>query len=154
MFQISNISSDAAKFILGLNSQGLSRAKPASVSLAKAIANSLSIPSGIVEDFKDFYNTNYRLKVLGLISTINEMTIVDVPAIEDYTVRFLEAKYNVAYARHQTLAMKKECAVEDFFGISKSIPCDIIEVIKADPANLTYMVNGFAEVINSLNKQD
>lgn len=154
MFSIANMSPDVSKFLLGLNSAGTSRTKESSISLAKAIANSLAIPSGKVDDFRSFYNSNYKLNVLGTISSVNEITVIDTVTVEDYVIRFLETKYNVAYGESQTLAMKKESAIEDFFGITKSIPCDVIEVIKADPMALTVLVNGFSLVVNEINKPE
>lgn len=150
MYELTKLTQQSMSFINYINSSGSSRSKQVSISIAKAISDSLPIPTSPVEDIKSFFKSNHEMSMLSTISKLNEMVVIDIVSIQDYAARFYETRYMLANAKLQTLAFKKETAVEDYFGISKIIPSDIIDTIKEDPNSLTVATNGFATVISEL----
>ena len=78
MFLSTKLNNDLLQFIAEVNQKGKSRSTLTAIAVAKSIALNLNVPNTPVEDFKNFYNVNYKTSAYSLISKINEILIVDI----------------------------------------------------------------------------
>lgn len=153
MFQITKLSPASANFLAQLSLSGKSRSTQASIALGRVLADSLSIPSTPVDSIVTIYNTQYRLQVEEIISSINEICLLDVKQVLDFTLKFYTYRYNICNPEKIILAFNKETAIVDFFKISKVIDNESIKVICEDPIGMTDLVNKLSLVLEEFSKE-
>ena len=145
------LSKESNEFINDIFSTANSKTTEVSFSIAYAIANKLVLPTSKVDNIIDFYNQNSKYNVNSILSTINEIILLDLNTTNELIVSIYQLRYDTVFGTDNVIAMMGETAVEDLFGISKYISKDMIGVIKANPLLITKYVNKFFKVFNELN---
>ncbi len=147
-----NLDKDAQAFILGLSNANLGRNKLTSIALARSLAYKLPIlESGYNgENASATFKLEHRIKVEQQLSAINELVVIDIPAVLALAESFYCYSDCVAKGESVVILTNKETAVLDFFKITKFFPNDVIEVISEDPAQLSKMCNSFASILKQL----
>lgn len=153
MFNYSKLTPKAREFVVGLGSMGRSRTVATSIALARALVWNRALPSSPVESPVLFYRTQISPQVTDMICMINEMAMVDVTAVQDFAESFWMTRYNTAHPKPNVLALDKERAVEDFFGLSRTVSPETITLIKQYNTELTILINGFVELIGCLSAE-
>jgi hypothetical protein len=143
MFQITKLSKDSRDFISILSLTGKSKDLQTSLALARVIAFDLTLPTAPVDSINSFYISQHKLEVENIISTINEIILVDIKTVLDYVSKFYSLRYNICNGSKTVLAFNKETAIVDFFNISSSIDLVAINTISDNPVKMTELVNKF-----------
>ena len=154
MFQITKLSKDSRDFISELSLVGRSKELQTSLAVARVLANDLPIPSTPVESIVSFYGFQCKVQVESILNTINEICLLDVSTVLDYTAKFYKLRYDACHPNKTVLALNKETAVVDFFGISSVIDASAIKTISEDPVKMTDLINKFVNIKQELKTQE
>ena len=150
MYQITKLTSSSQNFILELTSNNIARTPMASITLAKVLAYDLDLPSSDVEDVTNYYRHYCYSNMMSILADINELCPIDVDAVLEYILKFYNYRYSSAYASNLTIAINKDYAIADFFGISKSFDKETLNVICENHFRMTDLAAKFASLINDL----
>lgn len=153
MFQITKLSKDSRDFISELSLSGRSKELQTSLAVARVLANDIPLPSAPVESITSFYSFQCRINVEDILNTINEICLLDVSTVLDYTIKFYKLRYDTCNPNKTIVALNKETAIVDFFGISSVIDDVAIKAISEDPIKITDLVNKFVIVKQELKTQ-
>lgn len=151
MYSISKLKKESQDFIASLSTGNKSRSVVTSIALGKVIADRMLLPSGEVENIAEYYRTSSTADFNTLLSCVNELVIVDITAVTDYTAKFYMNRYYNAYPAPVTIALKCETAVTDFFSIGRSFDKTTLDVIQEHHVCLTDLVSKFKLLIQELN---
>lgn len=143
--------SKALAFTTWLTNSGMGRNKLTSLSIGKAIADSLQISSTAVTDTRMFFMTTHKLAAMGTVSKINEITLVDTDMIMRYVEAFYIWRTKVAYSFNIALCGDPNTVIEDFFGLNVYLDKDSIAELKKDPINAMKVYNDTSFLIRELN---
>jgi hypothetical protein len=152
MFSITKLSQTDRSFLVSLANLGKSRSPEASVALARVLTHAMSIPSAPVDHPVLYYKNQNAIAIGTLIADINEMCVLDVKTVQDYCEKFFLYRYNACHPPLSVLAICPDTAVEDFFGVSKAMPREIIDIVKAQSAKICSYVNGFTSIVNTIKR--
>lgn len=150
MFSITKLNQRDRSFLVSISNLGKSRSPQASVALARVLTNNMSIPSAPVENPILFYKTQNSITISTLIADINELCVLDVQRVQDYCEKFFLYRYHACHPTRHVLAICPETAVEDFFGISKVMSREIIDIVKNSSSVVCTYVNGFNSIIETI----
>jgi hypothetical protein len=152
VFHITKLSSTSSNFLGQISVSGKSRNIQTSIALGRVLADSLSLPSTPVDSITTLYNNQFRINIEQIISNINEICLLDVKQVLDFTLKFYTYRYNICNPDKVILAFNKDTAIEDFFKISKVFDNETIKVICENPIAITDLVNKFNIVIEEISK--
>jgi hypothetical protein len=88
--------------------------------------------------------------MMGILADINELCPINTDAVLEYILKFYTFRYNAAYASNLTIAINKDYAIADFFGISKSFDKESLAVICENHFRMTDLAAKFASLVNDL----
>lgn len=147
MRSLSSLSEASQEFIKSLNSNKLLCTQ---IGLAKAIANSLVIPTSEVEDKKSFYQQNCFTGARSVVSEINELVVVDASYVAGLVAMFWEIRYSTVYPTKRIFVGTNGLSEADFFGYGIIVPPDILAHIRKDTMDVIKMTNGFTIVLRDI----
>ena len=147
------LSKESLEFVRLNASTSVSRKPQASLALARVLAYRLDLPSAPVEDIEHYYRDQCELEVMGFINTCNELLIMNMQSVLDYTYSLYLARYYVCHAITTISAFSTETACEDFFSISRGVSRDTMRLIKEAPAEISALVVKFSFLVEDLSKQ-
>ena len=150
MAQITKLSSSSLSFVSKLTTNNTSRAMSTSIALGRTLSNSLTLPSSPVDNPLQYFKIQNQLNLESLISTINEIVIIDTNAVLDYATKFYEYRYASVHPTPHVIALNKQSAIADFFSISKHFSKECLSVIESNPVFMTDLVNNFKNMIAEL----
>lgn len=145
MLTITKLSAETQDFLNFITSGSRSRSKLTSIVIAKALASSLNLPSAPVDDVAAFYRLNVLIGLQSKVSDLNELSVIDVDAVLDYTARFYTTRYYAAYPQPTIFCPSQETAILDFLGASYALDQTSMELIKSAPLEVTKLYNGFVK---------
>lgn len=145
MLTITKLSAETQEFLNFIISGNRSRSQLASIVIGKALASTLNLPSTPVDDIAEFYRLNIFIGLQTKVSDLNELSVIDVDAVLDYTARFYTTRYFAAYPKKTIFCPSQDTAVLDFLGASYSLDQASMELIKASPLEVTKLYNGFVQ---------
>lgn len=137
-------------FTTWLTNSGIGRNKLTSLCIGKAIADNMQMSSSMVTDIESFYRTTLKLDIMRLVSTINELTLVDTEAVLNYVASFYTWRYRAAYSPRVIICSSQDTAIEDFFGINISIDAASLAEIRKDPATAMRVYNSAIVMIKEI----
>lgn len=145
MLTITKLSAETQEFLNFITSGNRSRSQLTSLVIGKALASSLNLPSAPVDDIADFYRLNIFIGLQSKVSGLNELSVIDVDAVLDYTARFYTTRYFAAYPKKTIFCPSQETAVLDFLGASYALDQNSMELVKSAPLEVTKLYNGFVK---------
>lgn len=145
MLNITKLSAETQEFLNFITSGNRSRSQLTSLVIGKALASSLNLPSAPVDDIADFYRVNIFIGLQSKVSGLNELSVIDVDAVLDYTARFYTTRYFSAYPKKTIFCPSQETAVLDFLGVSYALDQNSMELVKSAPLEVTKLYNGFVK---------
>lgn len=151
MYQLTKLSQATQSYISG-NISTISKTMTVSIAIAKVISDKLALPPAEIKGIDTYYLNNQFMTVNKYINSINELLVVDTKLIFDLVLRFYKLRYNSLIPVPSTIALCKDTAVEDFFGISRCFDKIIIDTIKSDPDALTKHVFNIRTLLGELNE--
>lgn len=152
MFAITKLSPETQEFLNYIASGNRNRSRLTSIVIGRALANTLNLPSCAVEDLQAFYRTNVLIGVQSRVSELNELTLIDVDAVLDFTYRFFVFRYYAAYPKRTMFCHKPETAVSDFLGASFVLDEGTLAEIQAAPVDVTKLFNSFVQFFEELSQ--
>lgn len=152
MFAITKLSPETQEFLNYVASGSRNRSRLTSIAIGRALANTLNLPSCVVEDLQAFYRTNLLINVQSQVSDLNELSLIDVDTVLDYTYRFYAFRYEIAYPKRRMFCQKPETAVIDFLGANFALDEATMEMIAAAPVDVTKLYNSFVQFFQELNQ--
>lgn len=150
MLTVTKLSADTQEFLNFLLSGNRSRSQLTSIIIGKALADVQALPSTPVDDIADFYRLNVYIGLQSKISDLNELSVIDVDAVIDYTARFYTTRYFAAYPKKTIFCPSQETAILDFLGVSFALDQSSMELIKSAPLEVTKLYNGFVKFFNEV----
>lgn len=145
MLNITKLSAETQEFLNFITSGNRSRSQLTSLVIGKALASSLNLPSAPVDDIADFYRLNIFIGLQSKVSGLNELSVIDVDTVLDYTARFYTTRYFAAYPKKTIFCPSQETAVLDFLGASYALDQNSMELVKSAPLEVTKLYNGFVK---------
>lgn len=117
-----------ANFTLGANVRSLIQQFPESISgldrgviicssIARAIAQSLPLPTSPVGEFHSHYTLTHGNTVSTLVSEFNETLVIDTRMVMDLTFKFYKLRYDVCHGTDDvvnTLSVIAMCSPDNF----------------------------------------
>lgn len=144
MYNISKLSDMSRTFVATVKAGAC-----ANIAAAKAVANSLGLPSGPVEDPEVHFREIHLGAARQLVSDLNEVVTINAREVMVLVQSFWKARYGVAYPeRIQPLNMPETCYA--FFGYGMYVPGDALQEIEKGGNSLIRMLNGFTAVVMDL----
>jgi hypothetical protein len=160
MFSLSKLSGRQLELVNYLAAANRSRKLSTSIAIGKAIADLALLPSGPLQsdEFnpaspRDFFRTTNEISARSNLSLINELVVIDIEAILNYTYSFYAARYNTLYPTSAIYKSIPELAILDLFSISKSIDTATMEEIKNNPVDIMRIYNGIKELFAVLGEE-
>lgn len=148
------ITKESTAFLNNLGMGLRPRAKVTSIAIAKALADTVPLPSGKVDSIEFLFNSSFSLGILNKLSKINEITPVDCPVIQDYLLRFYKARYNIVHAPNTIFSFNRSMAIADFFGFSSVIDEDATKLITEAPTEVSRIYNGIRRLLDEFDNNE
>ena len=148
MITLSVLSQASVDFIQSILPQKLSE-----MSIAKAIANKLQLPSSEVKEPAAHYTTFCLGQARTLLSRVNELKVVDISATLEYIRIFWLCRYNILFPTKVYLIAGCD-ADEHFFGFAQFLTKEIDETIEANLIETIKVLNGFSQIVQEIQDAD
>lgn len=148
-YELTKLSQQSQMYLGFIISNQVSRSKAISLVVARILASDLQLPEECA-DCGMFYNTQHRISVEHKLNRLNNLVILDVQTVLDYTKKFYQFRYESMYPSAHLLAVSKESAVLDFFKISKIFDCETIKVIEENYVTINEGNMRFKQIISEL----
>lgn len=148
-YELTKLSQQSQMYLGFIISNQVSRSKAISLVVARILASDLQLPEECA-DCGMFYNTQHRISVEHKLNRLNNLVILDVQTVLDYTKKFYQFRYESMYPSAHFLAVSKESAVLDFFKISKIFDCETIKVIEENYVTINEGNMRFKQIISEL----
>lgn len=147
-----NLDQANLNFVDYLTSNLRSKKTSSSIAIAKALADSLSLPpsslsngvnrgpldTSVSTSILNDYRARHKINVMNSIYGLNEYVPLNVSEIEDLVFKFYKGRYFVLYPQTMILAVNDR-PVYDFFNISMALDPEIIKTIEADYGDITII---------------
>lgn len=147
MLSITNLTPRSQDFISSVKS---STSMETSIAIARAISMRLSMPGSEIDD-KDFYFienlSTYTREVVG---KLNELIIVDVSKVLEYTKMFWNIRYTACHVKAKMFPVPGCTSPNDVYGFGTVVIKEVAQAIEKDHFNICVMVNGFHDVLLDL----
>lgn len=150
MHIFSNLTRPSIAFLGSITSAAASRSKAWSIAVAYAIARTLALPVEQVEDIMVYYRLNMAIDVQWLLSDLNEAAAMNTDEAKVLIEAFYQQRYSMVNPPAVPLALRKDKGIEDFFGLTRVIPDDVLCEINCNPDKITTYVNGLTKVLADL----
>lgn len=151
MYNISKLSGESKVFLQNLPLVTKNNQDITVMSLAKAIANELTMPSGEVENSSEFYLQTTYITVREIASIINELVIIDLNRLQELVKMFWLVRYNVLFPRKKLFTLSSLITESYFLGYGSLLSTDIITFIQVNSGLLVTVTNGFSQLFSEIN---
>jgi hypothetical protein len=141
------------EFVNFLNNGHRSRTHVSSFAIAKACCDTLPIPVTPVEYITGYFKSMHYIAIRDLVSSINELVVLDHELVMEYINRLYEFKYNTVHACNDMAPMTTN-QLADVFGISIYFDKDTIDLISGNSALIAKTYNSTRVLITDISKGD
>lgn len=145
------LTKEASTFVSTISNKGNSRKLIVSLVIAKLVSDKIELPTTEVEDPASFYKSTYGYSVMQVVNSLNEVLVLDLPTINKLIENFYAARYSILHPCSINVLYANN-PVEDFFGITKHISNDNIDLIKDNYLEVMELQLGFSKLITCLEK--
>ena len=150
-YLITRLDKTSVDFITYLTNGKRGMSKESAFGIAKAIADTISLPTSPVDSVDDYYKSVNYISVRKTVSRINEVTYINVELVLEYIYRLYEVKYNCVYACND-MVICTEFPLADVFGFTLYLDKDTIELIKTKAPEIAKVYNDARPLIKCLNE--
>lgn len=148
-YELTKLSQQSQMYLGGIISNQTSRSKAISLVIARILASDLQLPEECA-DCGMFYNTQHRITVEQKLNRLNNLVILDVQTVLDYTKKFYQFRYESMYPSAHLLTVCKDTAILDFFKISKIFDCETLKVIQDNHVAINEGNLRFKQIVSEL----
>ncbi len=153
MYIAAKFSPATSTFVSYLVNNGISRSKRVSLLIGKALADRLQMPSSEVENISTYFEGTLAKSVRAVLGGINEVVIIDIEAVMQYTETFFKARYTLLNPKKKTFCTDPETIITDFFGITRVVSKEtLIEIKSIAPEELTAIYNGVSALFDDVSE--
>lgn len=147
----SNIPGELRSSLANLSAAGKSRNLETSIAVAYTVCRNATIPPcemSSVGAATEFYHQNVRSNVLGTVDFINECLLIDTTTVRELVAAFYKIRVRNAYPPAHVI-VSKECGAMDLFGISQSLPKNVLECIENNAEFIGTYITQFQRLLDS-----
>lgn len=121
----------------------------ANIAAAKAIADSLPMPSFEVANPLEHYESTLFLTTRKLVGELNEVIVISAREVADMVGSFWAARYYMLFPlKNQTWIGGDTCAV--FMGYGQHLPLSVLNEMEKAGQDIVKMRNGFTSILSDL----
>lgn len=143
------LTSKSQMYLSALTSSNRSRSKEVSIAIARIVSNRFSIPVG-VQDITAYYNTQVRLELEAMVNSLNNLVVLDIQSILDYSAKFYNFRYLSACPSVHILAVNNQTAVVDFFSISRIFDEAFLKILSEHAVCITEATLRFSDILEEI----
>lgn len=132
---------------------GKNRCDAFALALAYVISLRITMPVERLEDPSQYFRLTNLIPITNLIDKCNEVLPMNMKMVRQAVEAFFLFRYHTQFPMTIPLALRKETAIEDFFGLGKYFSDDILTVIKTDFENLTQFINQLTVLVEEIEKE-
>ena len=140
---------DNGNFVEWLSRGLRPRSLYASIAIAKAIADSLIIPSSEMGDVDIAYNSLCSIDAKSKLSPINEAVVLEVDVILEYIKRFWKVRYYTMFPKFPINGFNKETGLLSLFGLDYAIDIESVKAITDNFIEVAKIYNTIHLVVDS-----
>lgn len=146
MYNFAKLTEGSQRFVNTLKASDI-----VNIAAAKAIANSLALPTFPVDNAEEQYRDTCAQAAKNLASEISEVTVIKFSDVLEYTRQLWLARYYTLNPLEHNFA-KVGNPIACFMGFAHVLPPALCDAICADTDKcLVTMVNGFTQIVRELN---
>ena len=150
LFPITKLSPTARTFVAEMANTNASTNPIVTLAIAKAISRLALLPSGEVENPTMFYKTSSYLNISEIVSTLNELFLIDSSTVLNYVERFFMVRYLAAHPKRFLSTLSADNIVADFLGASYALDKATCEQLGKDPLLLCRIHNEIVQLLEEL----
>lgn len=156
MYLLTKLCGDNQQFVSSIVAQNKGRSTEMSIAIAKVLAYQLTLPTDIdlTEDLNNYYTSTHSLIVNGLINSLNELLVIDIPSVKDYVLKFYKFRFESVFPPAISFIVSQNREVEDFFRISRIFSDIDIQVIKNSSKALSHYLLSIDSILKELNSSE
>jgi hypothetical protein len=152
---IYKLNQECNAFLVGIGSTGRSKTQAVTLGLARALAYSLELPPGAVEDVYAYYRSEHKIRVSNDISRILEICLLDTDAVLKEVEAFYFYRYFACYGDKLFYSGNVPGeGIHDVFKLHKNFSDTTLAFIKDNAMAIGNMNSGFVKVIEQIRKVD
>ena len=141
-------SAEGQQFLSFLSNGIRPRALHTSIAIAKAIADSLILPTSQVEDPDGLFRTMCSIDANSKLSPINELVPLDIETIISYIPKFWKVRYYTMFPRYPIECWDNDASLIKLFGLGYAIDLETVKVIRDNFVDLANTYNKVHLLIN------
>lgn len=140
----------ALRELLNLQNEGQSHQRAFTLAIGYVMGRSLSIPAEYTDDFAGYFRFNHQVELSSRLSTLNELIPFNTNQAMEDVRNFMSFRNSQRQPDRIPLALNKDNALVDFFGISKFFPKEVIEIISTKGDQLTRLISQLTPIMEDL----
>lgn len=121
-----------------------------SIATAYALAYKLSLPASEVSEIETFYRQDKTATVLRMLNEVNSILPFDFRTSKELVKDFYIWRYRQAFGTMGPSAFSKKDPIENFFGLSRCFPNEVLDMIRQDPDRLTTLTHQLQAFIKEI----
>ena len=149
-YLMSRLSKPTIAWLNQITGAAKNRCDSFAIALAYVLSQKLMLPVERVEDIGMYYKLNHLTLMTRLIDDCNEIVPMNTKLVRQALEAFYCHRYRTLFPLAIPLALRPECPIEDFFGLSKSFSDNILETIKKDSVALTSFINQLTTMVEEI----
>jgi hypothetical protein len=147
MYAISKLTKESQDFLGSPAATG----KTAYIGLAKAIVNTLAVPTADVEDIAEFYIDNLSMNVRDVVGKVNELVIIDTGFVLDTVKALWKARTLCAFpSKAEPIIFPGMCKPNDVYGFGNCLTPEVEQLICDCPLEIMKAYATFSRVISEI----
>lgn len=154
MYHIASLSKAAQGELGNILSSGVTRTVVYPVAVAYLLSQQQPLPAEDPKDPSTYYRLNVSLSVKNSLSYLNELAPFDYEAASSLTKAFFLMRLDAAYPTEYPIAFRSGTGVRDFFGLSRALPVEILDVIDKFPAELSSATKSLRVILESYRERN
>lgn len=150
MYGISALSKPSIQWVGIVTSSGVNRKPVFALAIAHCLSRQLPLPIEAVADIRTYYRLQHEITMIGKLSSLNELFPFDTKAAKEAILSFYCQRYRAANPPAIPLALQKDTALEDFFGLTTYFSNDVLCLIREQGELLTQTINGLTMLLSDM----
>ena len=151
---LSKLSKPVLGWINQISGAAKNRCDAFAIALAYVIALRITMPIEAVTDPINYFRLNNTETVNRLIDNCNEVLPVNTKLVKQAIECFFLYRHHTQFPIAIPLALRKETALEDFFGMGKFFPESVLCTIKDSSEDITQFINQLTTLVAEIEKRN
>lgn len=146
------MSEESRNFASVMNQRLQSKSLASTIAMAKVIADNLEKSDDVsLQDIGYYFDSNLKVPVLGILSSLNEYFPVEYDLVENYVKKFYSIRHWLGNKKISDVYFVNEAEpVLSFFGVGQFLDKPTLECIRNDRVSITTVMNGTAKFLSEI----